>query len=488
MASRVIALLRVSSEAQAGPDRAGLPRQREAAARIAAAHGLTVVETVELHVSGASVLGSAEFRRMLTRLEEPAIDGVIVAETSRLMRPEKLSDYQVLEAFRAAGKLLYTPDGPRDVRTFSGRLLTLLSSEMDAYEREQIAARTAAGRARRRGAGHKAECPTVGMPRGVAYDRSRGAEGEWYYVEPEASRVREAYRLVIAGTSNLSEIARRCGWHRESAAHASWAARSVLGQSLYAGLYHGVPAPGLSPPLVPLAEWEAVQAILAGARAQRAPRKSGDATGALYAGHLACAVCGAAVWALPARADGRGYARYLCAHARDRGCPTGSTSARLADPRIDAALEARLGDADTLTRLLDAALEAGPRSPSAASLEADRARLANRRAARLRQHEMGAIDDRELGKALATLDAEALALLAAQDRSGREIVVDAEVVEAVVSAFARWSALPRPARRELLRDLGVTVRVARPAPRLVSVESVEIRALTSSRDGVRLYN
>lgn len=477
MGSRVIALLRVSSEAQAGPSRAGISRQREAARVIAAAHGLEIVETVELHVSGASVLAEPEFRRMLARLEDPRISGVIVAETSRLMRPEKLSDYQVLEAFRAAGKLLYTPDGPRDVRTFSGRLLTLLSHEMDAYERAQIAARTSAGRAKRRAAGHKAECARVGMPRGVAYDRARGEAGEWNYVEPEASRVRDAFALVLAGVANLAEIARRCGWHRESAAHASWATRSVLGQSLYAGLYHGVPAPGLDPPLVSLAEWDAVQEILRTARARRAPRKSGDETGATYAGHLACALCAAALWTLPARADNRGYARYLCAHARDRACPTGSTSARLADPLLDAVLAARLGTREAVAAVIEAALEQGP-PVRLAGIEAERARLANRRAARLRQHELGAIDDRELGKALASIDADAEALAAAQDRAGREIVVDADAVAAVARAFASWRDLGRVAKRAILRDLCITVRVSRPRPRVLAVEAVELRAIT----------
>lgn len=476
MTPRVIALLRVSSEAQAGPDRAGISRQREAVARIASAHGLCVVATVELHVSGASVLDSPEFRRMLARLEDPSIRGVIVAESSRLMRPEKLSDYQVLEAFRAAGKLIYTPDGPRDVRTFSGRLLTLLSHEMDAYERAQIVARTTAGRAKRRGAGHKAECPTVGMPRGVAYDRERGEAGEWYYVEPEASRVREAFALVISGTSNLAEIARQCGWGKGRAAHASWAARSVLGQSLYAGLYHGVPAPGLDPPLVPLGQWYAVQEILRNARARRAPRRSGDETGAVYAGHLVCARCGSVLWTLPPRADGRAYPRYLCGRARSHGCPTGSFSARLSDPRIDASLNVLLGTESSVRAVIDAALEGQPSRGS--SLEAERARLANRRAARLRQHEMGAIDDRELGKALATLDDESAALLAAQDRAGREIAVTPEVVDAVARACAEWASLPPAARRALLRDLGAVVRVERAGPRQLAVVGVELRAIT----------
>lgn len=53
---RAIALLRVSTEGQTGPDRYGLDGQRAEVARIAAAHGLELIETVELHgVSGAAV-------------------------------------------------------------------------------------------------------------------------------------------------------------------------------------------------------------------------------------------------------------------------------------------------------------------------------------------------------------------------------------------------------------------------------------------------
>lgn len=476
---RVIALLRVSSEAQAGSDRAGISRQREAVEAIAAAHGLAIAETIELHVSGASVLGAAEFRRMLTRLEEPGIVGVVVADTSRLMRPERLSDYQILEAFRAAGKLLYTTDGPRDVRTFGGRLLTLLQGELAAYERQQIATRTAAGRAKLRRAGHKGEAN--GLPRGVGYDF---AARRWSYLEPEASRVREAFALALAGTTNLSEIGRRCGWRSPSGA-----ARSVLGQSLYAGQYHGVPAPGLDPPLVDPVKWAEVQTLLRDTTTQRRPRLSGDATGAVYAGHLACARCGAALWTLPPRPDQPGFARYLCAHARDRHCPTGSISARLADPMIDAALGARLGSEETLRRLVAQAAAEGERRGASPAAELGRriVQLDNRRVRILRQHELGEIDEAELRKRLDGIAAERSAVELAMAAPAEEIVVDAGLLVTLADLFGSWAILGRHERRAILRDWQIRVTVARPQRRSLAVESVRVGVLGGSRDGLRLY-
>ena len=100
MARKPIALLRVSSEAQAGPDRQGLPAQREVCARIAAAHGLRVVEWVELEgVSGAAVLAEPRFARVLESLRKGRAQGVIVADFDRLFRRGRFADYAILDAF-----------------------------------------------------------------------------------------------------------------------------------------------------------------------------------------------------------------------------------------------------------------------------------------------------------------------------------------------------------------------------------------------------
>ena len=69
MPTKAIALLRVSSEAQAGRERQGLPAQREVCARIAETHQLDVIEWVELEgVSGAAVLAEPRFARVLEHL------------------------------------------------------------------------------------------------------------------------------------------------------------------------------------------------------------------------------------------------------------------------------------------------------------------------------------------------------------------------------------------------------------------------------------
>ncbi len=61
-----IELIRVSTEQQAGEDRAGVPAQREVNRRTAKAYGLRIVKSVEIvDVSGAAVLGSPEMRELL---------------------------------------------------------------------------------------------------------------------------------------------------------------------------------------------------------------------------------------------------------------------------------------------------------------------------------------------------------------------------------------------------------------------------------------
>ena len=59
MSKRVIELIRVSTQGQAGSDRAGIPAQREINRRTAKNFDLKIVETIEIvDVSGALVLAS----------------------------------------------------------------------------------------------------------------------------------------------------------------------------------------------------------------------------------------------------------------------------------------------------------------------------------------------------------------------------------------------------------------------------------------------
>src|SRR5213594_3394158 len=144
---RAVALLRVSSAAQAGPDRQGLPVQRSTCERIAAAHGLEIVEWVELEgVSGAAVLSDERFASLLRRLQSPSIDAVIVAAFDRLFRRGRFSDYAILDAFAETQTRLFTADGELDLAEESGGLLGVIRGELAGMERRRIVERTKAGR------------------------------------------------------------------------------------------------------------------------------------------------------------------------------------------------------------------------------------------------------------------------------------------------------------------------------------------------------
>lgn len=148
---KAIALLTVSSASQAGPDRHGLPTQRTACERIAAAHGLEIVEWVELEgVSGAAVLADSRFSALLSRLQSSEIHAVVVAAFDRLFRRGRFSDYAILDAFAETGTRLLTPDGEMDLAAESGGLLGVIRGELAGMERRRIIERTKAGRRRKR--------------------------------------------------------------------------------------------------------------------------------------------------------------------------------------------------------------------------------------------------------------------------------------------------------------------------------------------------
>src|SRR5262245_21754241 len=106
--TKVIALLRVSSEAQARPEREGLPAQRRLCETVARNHALEIVDWVELEgVSGAQVLQDPRFNRLLKRLASPEIAGVVVADFDRLFRRGKFADYAILDNFADNGAVLY---------------------------------------------------------------------------------------------------------------------------------------------------------------------------------------------------------------------------------------------------------------------------------------------------------------------------------------------------------------------------------------------
>jgi DNA invertase Pin-like site-specific DNA recombinase len=207
MTKQVVELIRVSTEGQAAPERAGIPAQKAANRQTAAQHGLDIIRTIEISdVSGAAVLRSPEMQELLRLIECADIHGVVAKEFSRLMRPENFGDYILLQAFADTATILYLPDGPIDFRSKSGRLFGTLRAAMAGLERTEILERMWAAKEEKRRAGKHPQS-RITLPYGVEYDSEKGL---WFFND-DSNRVLEAFRLFLSGETSYTEVGRKVG-------------------------------------------------------------------------------------------------------------------------------------------------------------------------------------------------------------------------------------------------------------------------------------
>src|SRR4029077_19910055 len=170
MTKKVIELIRVSTEAQAAQDRAGIPAQRAGNQRTSTQYGLEIVRTIEFaDVSGAAVIRSPEIEELVRLMESPEIHGVVAKEFSRLMRPENFADYALLQVFVDTASILYLPDGPIDFRSKSGRFLGTIRAAMAGLERTEILERVWSAKEVKRRAGKHAQS-YITLPFAIGYD------------------------------------------------------------------------------------------------------------------------------------------------------------------------------------------------------------------------------------------------------------------------------------------------------------------------------
>jgi len=223
MSKRVIELIRVSTQAQAGDDRAGIPAQREVNRRTAKIFDLKIVKTVEIiDVSGGSVLASPEMQSLLRLIESPDIAGVVTKEFSRVIRPGKLTDLALLETFIETNTLIFLPDGPIDLASKTGRFIGTIRAAFAGLERREILDRMHDAKETIRRAGRHAGGESS-LPFGVGYSKAKG-----WYLKAEAELVKHAFALFLSGNTSYVEIARKLNIPRTSL-------RYILENPIYSG-------------------------------------------------------------------------------------------------------------------------------------------------------------------------------------------------------------------------------------------------------------
>ena len=489
----VIELIRVSTEGQASEDRAGIPAQREANRRTAQAYGLTIVKSIEIvDVSGAAVLSSPQMQELLRMIESPEIHGVVAKEFSRLMRPEKFTDYALLQQFIDTRTVIYLPDGPIDLASKSGRLLGTIRAALAGLERREIIERMNDAKESMRRAG-KHPGGESSLPYGVAYSPKTG----WSYTA-DAEKVRTAFHLFLSGETSYTVLSQKLHIPRTNV-------RFILENPIYTGwrVYREkrdpsaigyVSRPGgrqgyrrkiqrapdevirarVLDPIVSEADFNHVQHIIR-LKKEKHWRSYAEAPNHYtYNGFLTCGDCSSLLYTHTAKDE-----YYVCKSRNTREarlraarglipCSNSYILRKKLEPKIDFLLGEKLREPEFLSRVVDefnagihkfvstAATEKIVVSQKLASLGAKRQRI-------LEAFFDGTIDKHERDSRIANIDSELSAfrqILLDSTPVVPEARTDADFGE-ILEPFAEWEFLERDDKRALLAALCPEIRVER---------------------------
>ena len=117
----------------------------------------------------------------------------------------RVSIYDIFLRYR---KLIFTVNGPINVAEEPGFIHVLIEGLVTGLELKAIATRIRDGKERRRAEGRLADAQHT-LPRAIAYDFETF---KWSWVEPYASRIKQAFLLVLEGHS-VRSIARDLGFY-----------------------------------------------------------------------------------------------------------------------------------------------------------------------------------------------------------------------------------------------------------------------------------
>ena len=486
----VIELIRVSTEQQAGDDRAGIPAQREVNRRTARIHGLTIVRTIEIvDVSGASVLSSHEMQELLRLMESPEIHGVVTKEFSRLMRPEQFTDYALLQQFTDTQTILYLPDGPIDLASKSGRLMGTIRAAMAGMERREIIDRMQDAKESMRRAGKHAGGDSS-LPFGVGYSDDEG----WHYTA-DAEKVKQAFSLFLSGDTGYTGIANRLNIPRTNV-------RFILENPIYTGwrVYSEkrdpsalayVPRPDgrqghrkkmkrapdevirvrVLDSLIDEEDFAKVQAFIEMKRQKHWRVREDTPQRYTYNGFLTCAECGSLIYTHTAKDE---FYQCKSMHPRERRrrariglerCDNRYMLRKKLEPKLDLLLGEKLRETDFLRRVVDEynerqAAQSLPQEKNEHALNAKLNMLADKKQRVLETFFDGVIAKDERDRRVGEIDRETKVF---QDLLMESVPQAApqslDELKAALEPLAEWEFLEREDKRALLRAIcpGITV-------------------------------
>ena len=460
-------------------ERLGLDAQHSVNLATCARFGLSIVgEPIRVVVSGAEIVGSEAMDEVLDAVAYGKARGVVIAEYSRLFRPDRWDDYRILQTFADHAALIYLPSGPIDLQTEGGFVLATVNNMVASLERRRIKERMQRGKEehRRRG-GHPNGAHQV--PLGLTFSKETG----WAYT-PDAERVREIFRRVLAGERNFGRLADEMQVSRTLL-------RLILRREEYTGwrVYDkriGGKYPNgrnrLVPrrpedvirvrlPLEPLItdeDFAAVQAIVF-ARGGPGVYRQQENDPFLYRGLLVCARDGRQLSVNAKKASGRDY--YLCENQRNpptdgERCDIGFLRREPMEACIDAALSGGLADEELLLQAARAYQESLSASWRDSTVDEEGVRhqlaqLAQRRERVLEGFLDGGISRGRRDQELAEIDAKSSAVTAPLKRQPAErprALSDADVT-VLSRVLTDYAFLKREAKRVMLEALAPRIHV-----------------------------
>jgi DNA invertase Pin-like site-specific DNA recombinase len=438
-------------------------------------YDLRIVESIELaDVSGCSVLLTPEIQHLIERMQSSEVGAVVTREFSRLMRPEKFSDYALLQAFADSHTLLYLPDGPIDFGEKSGRLIGTIRAAIAGLERSEIRERCWRGKEEKRKAGKKVSST---LPFGVGYSKRRG----WFYTE-DALKVKRAFEIILSGVTRQSTISRETGLSRGSLFN-------LLHNPIWIGwrVYdkkcdptqritkaggrqgHSVPVPRLpeevirvkvlDKPLISEQEWETAKAILDVKRQGHRRERENTKNIVKYSGYVFCSICGAPMVPVIKHYKGESY-YYVCRNRRSpksekERCPQHYLQAEKLEKAIDDVLGREVTSEAFAQKLAERIESNSPDDRSEERLvqiERDISTTKKRRCRIVESYIDGVLTKEDRDAKLKSLDADLKRMGGEIERVCHQQVpsLTEEQIAMAFQTFAEWEFLDREDRRKIL--------------------------------------